>query len=372
MGQGVNLASHQMQGVTAADQQDGPDADADKQLIVTVPVKELPFGGNTTQATAKLKDGSTPPVVWTIDGIGSISPDGVYKSPDSGTAPSTVKIIATLKTDPTVSGDVSLDVVPASLKPTLTVTTPSPEIRAGEEKMQATAKLNTQTTPPVVTWTIMGPAGRTENGSIDASGVYTSPKANVVTAEFPLVIKATLVSDPSIFGTTTIKVLPNEKEIFTKCTQGGTVLPIVADVYEINENAGQIPTNATLHSATLQLQVTNLGNSMNLHRMLAGWAATDTWTSLTGGVQNDGVEAVVAADVASGAAAVGVLSINVLTSLQAWLTAPTSNRGWVLLPTGTDGVDFASAEGAPPPKLMRSSGSLTISITSGWPGMPAT
>ena len=68
-------------------------------------------------------------------------------------------------------------------------------------------------------------------------------------------------------------------------------------------------------------------------------------------MQNDGVEAVATADVASGAAAIGVLSINMLTSLQAWLAAPASNRGWVFLPTGSDGVDFYSAEGTTPPKL---------------------
>jgi len=116
--------------------------------------------------------------------------------------------------------------------------------------------------------------------------------------------------------------------------------------------AGQIPLTAALQSATLQLQVTNPGNSMNLHRMLSNWSATDTWNSLSGGVQPDGVEAVAAADVSTGAAAVSVaFSINVLPSLLAWQAAPASNRGWVLLPTGSDGVDFDSAEGTTKPKL---------------------
>jgi hypothetical protein len=116
--------------------------------------------------------------------------------------------------------------------------------------------------------------------------------------------------------------------------------------------AGQIPSGATLQSATLQLQVTNAGASMNLHRMLVPWAATDTWNSLTGGVQANGVEAVAAADLASGALAVGQRSLDVLASLQAWQGAPTSNRGWAMLPTGTDGVDFDSSEGTTRPKLV--------------------
>ncbi len=114
---------------------------------------------------------------------------------------------------------------------------------------------------------------------------------------------------------------------------------------------GQIPPGATINSAMLQLQVTNLGNSLNLHRMLTNWAATDTWNSLVGGVQNNGVEALAAADVASGAVALGTLSINVLSSLSAWNASPASNLGWVLLPTGTDGVDFDSAEGTIKPRL---------------------
>ncbi len=116
--------------------------------------------------------------------------------------------------------------------------------------------------------------------------------------------------------------------------------------------AGQIPPDATLQTATLQLQISNAGNSLNLHRMLANWSAADTWNSLAGGVQNDGVEALAAADLATGALAVGTVSLNVLPSLQAWLAAPATNRGWAFLPTGTDGVDFDSAEGTTKPKLI--------------------
>lgn len=117
-------------------------------------------------------------------------------------------------------------------------------------------------------------------------------------------------------------------------------------------DVSQIPVGATLQSATLQLQVTNPGNSMNLHRMVPNWAATDTWDTLVGGVQNNGVEAVAAADVSTGAVATGLLSIDVLASLQAWQSDPNANRGWVLLPTGSDGVDFDSSEGATKPKLL--------------------
>ncbi len=117
--------------------------------------------------------------------------------------------------------------------------------------------------------------------------------------------------------------------------------------------AGQIPLNATLQSATLQLQVTNgSSNTMNLHRMLANWSDSDTWNSLGTGVQNNGVEALSTADATSGTVPIGLLSINVLSSLQAWQGNPGSNLGWVILPTGSDGVDFNSSEGTTKPRLV--------------------
>ncbi len=116
--------------------------------------------------------------------------------------------------------------------------------------------------------------------------------------------------------------------------------------------AGQIPINATLQSATLQLQVTNPGNRLNFHRMLANWTDFDTWTSLNGGIQNDGVEAVATADVSTGTVVAGLFSINVLASLQAWKINPATNLGWAVLPTGSDGVDFNSSEGTTKPRLV--------------------
>jgi Bacterial Ig domain/Calcineurin-like phosphoesterase len=117
--------------------------------------------------------------------------------------------------------------------------------------------------------------------------------------------------------------------------------------------SGQIPPNATLQSATLQLQVTNgSSNTVNLHRMIANWSDSDTWALLTNGVQNNGLEAAVVVEATSGVVPIGPLSISVLASLQAWQSNPSSNLGWVILPTGTDGVDFNSSEGTTKPRLV--------------------
>ncbi|MEB3200619.1 MAG: metallophosphoesterase [Synechococcaceae cyanobacterium] len=109
--------------------------------------------------------------------------------------------------------------------------------------------------------------------------------------------------------------------------------------------AGQVPHDATLVSARLRLSVSNAGNPLALYRLLQPWSDSATWTSLVGGVSTDGVEATATADVTTAAVALGNLDINVLSSLQAW-QGGAANQGWLLQPTGADGVDFASSEAA--------------------------
>ncbi len=114
---------------------------------------------------------------------------------------------------------------------------------------------------------------------------------------------------------------------------------------------GQIPAGNEIVSAQLQLNVTNPGASVSLHRMLQNWVDTDTFSSLAGGIQADNLEALAAADASTGPVSAGMLSVDVTASLTAWLANPAENLGWALLPSGADGVDFNSAEGAIPPKL---------------------
>ncbi len=89
-------------------------------------------------------------------------------------------------------------------------------------------------------------------------------------------------------------------------------------------------------SAGLELTVTNPGNSLNLHRMLQGWAETDTWNSLVGGVQADDVEAAAAADASTGTVGTGTLSIDVAGSLAAWQESPSGNFGCGVLGNDSD------------------------------------
>jgi large repetitive protein len=109
---------------------------------------------------------------------------------------------------------------------------------------------------------------------------------------------------------------------------------------------GQIPVDSTITSATLTLYVSNPGSAPKMHRILTPWADTDTWNSFGSGIQNDGVEAAVNADATFTHASTWYTmnSVDVTNSLQAWLADPSSNHGWVFLPTSSDGLVLGSSE----------------------------
>jgi hypothetical protein len=115
----------------------------------------------------------------------------------------------------------------------------------------------------------------------------------------------------------------------------------------------QIPLGATITSATLTLQTTN-GSSQggSLHRMLIPWTTVPAWTwdSFGNGIQFDDREAVAAADLVTGAVAIGSRAFDVTNSVQAW-AAGAANHGWGFEAGGTDGWDFYSSEGTTKPIL---------------------
>jgi hypothetical protein len=84
--------------------------------------------------------------------------------------------------------------------------------------------------------------------------------------------------------------------------------------------------------------------------MLMPWSDRDTWSSLGAGVQADGVEATAAYDLRTGFVPAGGTALDVTASLQAWANGA-ANYGWALLPLGSEGWKFDSAEGLTPPKL---------------------
>ncbi|NQU23179.1 MAG: tandem-95 repeat protein [Candidatus Nealsonbacteria bacterium] len=127
----------------------------------------------------------------------------------------------------------------------------------------------------------------------------------------------------------------------------------------IGDGASQIPLGSTINSATLTVQVTNPGSGLSVHRMLQSWDDFNTWNDLGGGVQADDSEAVLLADIVVGVGdgeeniPTGPLNLNVTAGLQAWADGAI-RMGWAMLPLvgGWNGIDFYSAEGTTPPKLV--------------------
>ncbi len=115
---------------------------------------------------------------------------------------------------------------------------------------------------------------------------------------------------------------------------------------------GQIASDATINSAFLELEVFDDGDSLEMYEMLQSWTDTATWNSLGNGIQANGTEAKSTSVATTGSVNIGKLTIDVTATLQAWQANPNANHGWAFLPTGTDGVDFNSAEGGIAPRLV--------------------
>jgi len=123
----------------------------------------------------------------------------------------------------------------------------------------------------------------------------------------------------------------------------------------VGTNSWQVPSNAIIVSAELLVRVNNTGDGGRLFRMLMPWDATnDTWDSVGGGIQPDGVrartiyESQLGVEDGSGATGVGVVSVGVTPDVQAWVNGET-NFGWVMIgwPLQTDGTGFSPSESSP-------------------------
>ncbi len=113
----------------------------------------------------------------------------------------------------------------------------------------------------------------------------------------------------------------------------------------IGSGAGQIPPGANISSATLRLRSLDTGNGGHFHVMLQPWSDSSTWNALVNGVTADNTEAASAIDASVSSTSIGDVDLNVTGTVQSWANG-TTNNGWVVLPNGTDGSHFASAEHA--------------------------
>ena len=107
-------------------------------------------------------------------------------------------------------------------------------------------------------------------------------------------------------------------------------------------DAGQIPPDAIIQSATLTYYVYDTGDLADVNEVMIDWSEDVTYNGFGGdaGVQVDeyGVS------VGSGSGATSAQSIDVTASLAVWASAPSGNHGWIFRPTGGGGVDVRSSE----------------------------
>lgn len=197
-------------------------ADASKSDTAEVTV----FPGirvEVTPSTARIKAGEwvsleaqvlntlpdeTKAVTWVLAGIGALenpSATGViYRAPDTLTTTQTVLVKAVSLADPEAPPGVAQIVVQAPIS--VEVRPEAPQVRAGKPLRIIAAVIPPRPEEPL-RWFVNDVEGGNEIlGTISPSGLYLAPKK--VPEGGTITIKAVLSSDPNIFGTAQIQILP--------------------------------------------------------------------------------------------------------------------------------------------------------------------
>ncbi|WP_290661605.1 DUF4347 domain-containing protein, partial [Aquabacterium sp.] len=135
---------------------------------------------------------------------------------------------------------------------------------------------------------------------------------------------------------------------------GGAAQLLVRFDNLIGSGTNQIPVGATITGVTLTMQITtqNLftNSSFDFHRMLTSWTDASTWDSMGGGVSSGtGYSNTVDGTITeSGTGSFSITNnANMIASVQAWATNPSSNYGWWTSNGGYQSrIAFGSAENA--------------------------
>jgi hypothetical protein len=106
---------------------------------------------------------------------------------------------------------------------------------------------------------------------------------------------------------------------------------------------GQVPPGSSITAATLTYTVFNTGDPGNLHECGISWSESVTYAAFGGGggIQPSNLGAYV---VSASGLVLGTTNVDVTQSLCRWTVNPSANKGWMILPTGTNGVGFRSSE----------------------------
>lgn len=150
--------------------------------------------------------------------------------------------------------------------------------------------------------------------------------------------------------------------------RGGVVQVLMRFDNIVGEGSNQVPTGKEVFAARLTLNVTGPGTPLDFHRMLIPWEDTVTWATIDeigDGVTPDDATAAVDADVLAVPMPATVIEVELpVSTVQSWVDGSAENYGWVMIPTGTDGVDFSSSETATPTNRPK------LTVVWGEPGQP--
>ncbi len=155
--------------------------------------------------------------------------------------------------------------------------------------------------------------------------------------------------DTYIWGTNPATVRGTETTIVLDITAG---TPTDDRRALLKFDLSAIPANAVIVGARLDLWISAEGQGWTWHRVLVPWDESSTYNTLTGGITNDGVEAVAAESARNGVNLDTIVNISVrdnllVSDVQAMVSSPSTNYGWLGLNTDTatgDGVQFDSRQ----------------------------
>jgi hypothetical protein len=131
---------------------------------------------------------------------------------------------------------------------------------------------------------------------------------------------------------------------------GGEVHGLVRFPGLFGDGNEQLSSGSGIEAAELVLSVHNEGDGIAAHRLLTEWSGEETWTSLRGGIQPDGDEAVTDPVASAEGVGVGTLRLDVTAAVTAWIEGA-DNHGFALLPLGSNGTDIYTEHGSDPPVL---------------------
>ncbi|MBW2714142.1 MAG: DNRLRE domain-containing protein [Deltaproteobacteria bacterium] len=125
-------------------------------------------------------------------------------------------------------------------------------------------------------------------------------------------------------------------------------------------------TSASNFRAYLRLNVVNEGDGGEFYRLTQSFDENTTWNSMGGNGVDPGINAFATADLTTPDLNTGLNEFDVTASVEAWAADPSTNFGWGIHPTGSNGLEFSTFESGSVPELVLAMEDDYISAGSFW------